>query len=190
MSFITKGLKEVEAGYRLMARTLRIGEARAVARAGTSAKTQMTRQITGRLNLRAGTVRDELKVKREPSTAHLDYTLTAKTRGVPLREFVGTRQTRKGVSVAVVKGARATLGAAFGISKYGGHFFGRVGIGSSKYGSPHVGRGPIVKLFGPSVATQFAREDVQQRGEQTWNERIPIELEREQTFALKKAGLL
>jgi hypothetical protein len=59
-----------------------------------------------------------------------------------------------------------------------------------KYGSPHVGRLPIVKLFGPDILSQYIKDAIQQVGIDTWRRRIEIELDRETTFALTQAGLI
>ncbi len=192
MGLITKGLKEIEDGYKHMARTLRIGETRAIKRVGTTIKAAQSRDIGATLNLRAATIKNELQIKKEPKVKDLRLVFQVKKRGVPLREFVGTRQIRRGVSVAVLKGkGRAILTAAFGVTKFGNHFYGRVGKNSAKqYGRPHVGRLPLKKLFGPSVADIYSKDDVLKTGADVWNERLPIELEREQLFALKKAGLI
>ncbi len=51
-----------------------------------------------------------------------------------------------------------------------------------------MGRLPIAKLYGPSPADRLASEPVQDLGARTWGERVTIELQREENYALRKAG--
>jgi len=190
MPFITKALGDIAKSYKQAAQQIHVAEARALKRVGVSIKAGQSREITQTVNLRAGTIKDELRIKGQPTASNLSLVFQVKARGVPLREFIGTRETKRGVSVKVLKqGPRAVLRAAFGADKFGGHYFGRVGVGSKQYGSPHVGRLPIKKLYGPNVLSQYISDAVQQRGDDTWNQRLPIELDREVAFALKKAGV-
>jgi hypothetical protein len=191
MGLITKGLRELERSYKKVAHQLHIAEARAVKRAGVSVRAAQVRDIAAQINLRAGTIRDEVRIAKDATSKNLSVTFRVKERGVPLKEFIGTNQTRKGVSVKVIKAStRQTLGAAFGARKFGGHFFGRVAKGSKKYGNPHVGRLPIAKLYGPSILSQYIKDAIAQKGAETWHTRIEIELQRETTFALRKAGVI
>lgn len=186
-----EGLKEMQRGYSRAAGAVAKGEARAVRRVGVSIRADQTRGITELLNVKASTVRDAIEVKTQPTASAPRVVFEVRSKGIPLASFAGTRQTRKGVSVQVIKGQpRQLLRAAFGIDKYNGNFFGRVAVGSSKYGSPHVGRLPVAKLFGPNVLSQYIKDAIQQRGVKVWESRLPIELERETNFALKQAGVL
>lgn len=191
MGFIVQGLKELERDYRKAAGAMGKAEARAVNRVGVTIIAAQSRGIADTVNLRVGTIKKELRTKRKATPAQTSIVFEVAGRGVPLKEFIGTTQTKKGVSVRVLKkGPRATLTAAFGSKKAGGNYFGRVAQGTKKYGSPHVGRLPIAKLYGPNVLSQFVKDAIQDLGKQAWESRLPIELEREANFALRNAGLI
>jgi hypothetical protein len=190
VSLKVKGLRELAKSFDTAARAMGSAEARAVKRTGTTIIAKQSRAIVETVNLKVGTVKKELRTVQQPTAKQPRVVFEVKQRGVPLGEFIGTRQTKKGVSVQVLKGKpRQVLGAAFGAKSKGGAYFGRVAKGTKKYGSPHVGRLPIAKLYGPNVLSQYIKEAIQQAGVDTWEKRLPIELERETAFALKKAGL-
>jgi hypothetical protein len=184
--------KEISKAYAKAAKAVAAGESRAVKRAGNSVRTAQVREIGKVLNVRSGAISKAIVTKREPGARGLEVVHRVRGEGLPLRDFIGTRQTRKGVSVKVLKiGPRVILGAAFQRHTLGGHVFGRAGKSTPKrYGRPHVGRLPIVKLFGPNVLSQYINDAIRGLGEKTWHERIAIELERDTTFALKRAGVL
>jgi hypothetical protein len=189
MPIITRELLKLSDDFKAIRRAQHIGMARAVQRAGTTIKAEQSREIAQRLNLRAATIKNELTVKRQPKPGTPEIVFAVKARGVPLHEF-GARQGKRGVSVKVFKqGSRALLTAAWQAKRFGGKILGRVSASNRKqYGSPHVGRLPLKPLFGPNVLSQYITDTVQRRGADTWARRIPIELERELAFALKKAG--
>ena len=191
MSLVVRGLKELETSYRKAAGAMGKAESRAINRVGVTIIAAQSRGIADTVNLKVGTIKKELRTKRKATAAQTSIVFEVAGRGVPLKEFIGTTQTKKGVAVRVLKkGPRATLTAAFGAKKAGGNYFGRVAQGSKKYGSPHVGRLPIAKLYGPNVLSQFVKDAIQATGERTWRDRLPIELDRETEFALKNAGLI
>lgn len=191
MSLIVRGLKELERDYRKAAGAMAKAEARAINRTGVTIIAAQSRGIADVVNLRVSAVKKELRTKRKATPAQTSIVFEVAGRGVPLKEYIGTSQVKKGVAVRVLKkGPRSVLTAAFGANKFGGNYFGRVGKGSKKYGSPHVGRLPIAKLYGPNVLSQFVKDAIQDLGKQAWQTRLPIELERESTFALKQAGLI
>ena len=191
MSLKVKGLREMQKAFDTAARAMGAAEARAVKRTGTTIIATQSRGIVETVNLKVGTVKRELRTVQQPTPTQPRVVFEVRQRGVPLAEFKGTRQTRKGVSVQPLKsGSRSTLQAAF---IHNGVVYGRATKGSlvkPRYGSPHVGRTPIVKLFGTNVLSQYIKDAIQQAGVDTWEKRLPIELDRETNFALKKAGLL
>jgi len=190
MGITVRGLSEIEKSYRAAAKLVARTQARAVARVGVTIVAEQARAITARVNLKVSTVKATIVTRKKPSISDVRLILEVKEKGIPLKDY-GARQTRKGVSVKVLKGGGAkTLRAAFGAGKFGGNFFGRVGKGSKKYASPHVGRLPIAKLYGPSILSQFIRDDISKKGVEAWDRRLPIELDRETSFALSQAGLI
>jgi hypothetical protein len=191
MTIATKGLVELERSFRAAAVATGKAEARAVRRVGTTIVAQQSRGIGQVVNLRAATIKDAIKTVVQPTADQPRVVFEVRGKGIPLGDFIGSRVTKKGLSVQPLKGgARAVLRAGFAPGKLGGKFFGRAGVGSKSYGRPHVGRTPIVKLFGPNVLSQYIKDEIQKLGADTWTTRLPIELERETAFALKQAGLV
>jgi hypothetical protein len=187
----TTGLKELAQSYSTAAKAMAAGEARAVKRVSVTIIANQSRAIANVLNLRIGTIKDALTIVQQPTPTQPRVVFQVAAKGIPLGDFIGTRMTKAGLSVQPVKGGKRTiLKAAFTNSKLNGKFFGRVGKGTASYGSPFVGRLPITKLFGPDVLSQYVKDPIQQVGIDTWNARLEIELDRETTFALTKAGLL
>jgi hypothetical protein len=167
------------------------GEARAVKRVGVTLAANQSRAIAQIVNLKVGTIKGAIRTVVQPTPDAPRLVFEVRAKGIPLKEF-GARQTRGGVSVAVLKGGpRALLKAAFQLDRFGGNFFGRAGTDNPKrYSAPHVGRLPIVKLYGPNVLSQYIKDSIQKTGADTWNERLPIELERETNNVLRQAGLI
>jgi hypothetical protein len=191
MSLKFTGLNEMQRSYSRAASVVGKAEARAVRRVGVSIRAEQSRAIRELLNVRAHVVRDAIQVKTQPTAEKPRVVFEVRSKGIPLAAFNGVRQTRAGVSVAVIKGQpRSLLRAAFGVEKYGGNYFGRAGVGSKRYGSPHVGRLPIKKLYGPSVLSQYIKDAIQDRGVKVWESRLPVELERETSYALRSIGVL
>jgi hypothetical protein len=191
MSILTTGLKELESSYRKFGAVTRRGEMRALRRVGTTIVAQQSRSLAQLMNLRIGTIKKEIQTVRQPSAHNLSVVFQVRSKGIPLKEFTGSRVTRKGLSVQPLKtNARSVLRAGFAVAKFGGHYFGRAGKHGKGYRSPHVGRGPIVKLYGPSVLSQYEKAEIQKVGADVWGTRLPIELEREVDHALKQAGLI
>jgi hypothetical protein len=191
MSFIVTGLTELQKRYAATARAMKSAEARAVRRVGTSIATAQSRGIAAVENLRISTIKDAIKTVKQPTPDQPRVVFEVRGKGIPLGDFIGSRVTSKGLSVQPLKGGpRTILKAGFAPRKYGGAFFGRAGTSGTGYGSPHVGRTPIVKLYGPNVLSQYIKAEIQKLGADTWNTRLPIELERESNFALKQAGLI
>jgi hypothetical protein len=185
------GLKEIQRSFEKAAATMAKGEARAVKRVSTTIIAEQSRAIANTVNLRIGTIKKALTIVQQPTPAKPRVVFQVRRAGIPLDEFIGSRVTKAGLSVQPLKGGkRAVLKAGFALKKAGGHYFGRVGKGGMKYGSPHVGRLPIVKLFGPDILSQYIKDAIQQVGIDTWRRRIEIELDRETTFALTQAGLI
>ena len=191
MTLAFKGFAEIERGFRQVAVATARGEARAVRRTGVTIVANQSRAIAQIANMKIGAIKAQLVTKTQPTPDRPRVVFEVKSKGIPLKEFNGTRQTKKGVSVQVLKSQpRQTLRAAFGVAKFSSNYFGRVGVGRKDYASPHVGRLPIKKLYGPSVLSQYVKEPIQAAGRNTWNDRLPVELDRETAFALKKAGLI
>jgi hypothetical protein len=184
------GLKEMQRDFAAVGRAMAAGEARAVRRVSITIAANQARAIADRVNLRISTIKDAIATAKYPTAADPSVVFEVRAKGIPLGDFLGSRVTSKGLSVQPLKGGKRTiLKAGFTNGKLNGKYFGRVKKGSTQYGSPHVGRLPIAKLFGPDVLSQYIKDAIQKVGVDTWNARLEIELERETNFALQKAGL-
>jgi hypothetical protein len=190
MSLKFTGLAEIERSFRTAAAAMGKAEARAVRRVGVTIAANQAREIAKTENLKLGTIKDAIKTVAQPTPDQPRVVFEVRAKAIGLEKFIGSRVTKKGLSVQPLKtGQRAVLRAGFAF-KRGGAYFGRAAKSGKQYGSPHVDRTPIVRLFGPNVLSQYIKDAVQQAGDDTWATRLPIELERESNFALKQAGLL
>jgi hypothetical protein len=183
------GLAEIERSFRTAAAAMGKAEARAVRRVGVTIAANQAREIGKTENLRASTIKDAIRTVAQPTPDQPRVVFEVRAKAIGLEKFIGSRVTKKGLSVQPLKGGkRAILRAGFALR--GGAYFGRAAKSGKQYGSPHVGRSPIVRLLGPNVLSQYIKDNVQKVGADTWADRLPIELERESNFALKQAGLI
>ena len=84
--------------------------ARAINHTTAKAKTDSTRSITKRYNLG----RAQVKLKQVRANQRKQYgMLNASTKPVPLISYKGTRQTKRGVKVQVLRGQTKTIKGAF-----------------------------------------------------------------------------
>jgi hypothetical protein len=183
------GLRELEQSYRLAAKLCQKAESRAVKRAGTTIIAAQSRAIAQRINLKVGTIKEQIRIVQQPTPDAPRVVFEVRFKGIPLALY-GARQTKRGVSVTTVRGKRTLLTAAF-YSPKSKAFLGRASNSDDRrYGSPHVGRLPVLRLWGPSVYQEYVSAEVQKIGNDTWTARIEIELNRETDFALRSAGLI
>ena len=186
------GLKEMQASFAKAARGLAAGEARAVRRVGVTIAAEQARAVAQVMNLRISTIKAAIVITQQPTPSNPSVTFQVRAKGIPLTDFIGTRMTKAGLSVQPLKGGkRSILPGAFISQKLGGNAFARASQANlKKYGTPRVGRLPIIKLFGPQIISIYERDAIQKVGADVWNTRLEIELDRETTFALTQAGLL
>jgi len=119
--------------------------ASSVARAsGTEAK----REITAIYNIKQQRVGESLKSVAKG----FEIITTGKAKGITLQQF-GGRQTAKGYSAAVRKGARKLIKGGFTPTKFAGVPFRREGSA----------RLPIKVLYGPSIASMLRNDTVRER---------------------------
>lgn len=194
---IVSGLKELERSYRDAAKRMGTAEARAVKRTGVTIAATQSRAIASVINLKISTIKREIVAIRNPTPGEPRITFEVRGRGIALREY-GARQTRRGVSVLVLRGGgRKIVKRAFMSNGYGGNLqvFKRTGeakrkMKAGRYASARFAREPIEKLYGPDVFSQYIKDEIQATGANTWRDRLPIELERATEFALKYVGLI
>lgn len=191
------GLKELERSYRTAASRMASAEARSVKRTGVTIAANQSRAIAAIINLKVSTIKRQIVAIRQPTPGEPKIVFEVRGQGIALREY-GARQTRKGVSVLVLRGGgRKIVKGAFMAKGYGGNLqvFRRTGLPKRKakagrYANVRYLREPIEKLFGPDVFSQYIKEAIQAAGARTWRDRLPIELARETEYALKAAGLI
>lgn len=170
-------------------------EARAVRRSGVSVVAQQARAIAQIVNLRISTIKKSIRTVQQPSPDRPRVTFEVRGESIALREF-GARQTSKGVSVLVLRASgRRVVAGAFMAHGYGNNLqvFRRTGE-SKRFmkAGRYIGklREPIEKLYGPDVLSQYLKDTIQQAGADTWNARLPVELEHECTRELRACGLI
>lgn len=163
---------------------------RALNRAAVSARAEATRAIRGEgYKLRAAVIKDQLGIQRA-TLQNPVARLEARYKAIPLLEY-RARQTRKGVSVDVLRGRR-TISSVFIAKMPSGHrgVFRRIGR-KNRWELRHGKRVrtglPIKELFGPSVADAFANPKVIQKLREHAMERFDVELRRELAFRASKA---
>ncbi len=112
-------------------------------------------------------------------------TVRVKGKSIPLSDFSGTRQTRRGLSVKVFKrGPRKVLKGRFLYPGAGGDISAeRVTVGGKR-----VPRGPVKILFGPGAAQFLTKPHILARLQAHAGERFRVELERDLAFRLNRAG--
>jgi hypothetical protein len=190
VTFRVVGLRELERSFSKLGAATARGEARAVNRVSTSIITAQSRAVVQRLNLRVSRVKEAVRLKQRAKPDLPRIVIEVQRRPIGLIEFGGRWRGRNS------EGASAQVLRFEGRHTYGGTFIaiGRNGnrqIFSRKIvGGKRAPRLPLKTLYGPSVYSQFLRDDIQQVGSDTWALRLPIELDRETQFALRQAGLV
>lgn len=177
------GIFELESSYRELAKATAKAEARAVNRVSTSIISAQSRAVVQRLNLKVSRVKEAVRIAVAATPASPRVVIEIKRRPVGLIEYGGRWRGVKapGATAQVMKGgSRSTLSGTF--------------IATGRNGNRQIferkgkGRLPLKAFYGPSVFSQFKREDIQEVGNTTWRERLPIELQRELAFAISKVG--
>ncbi len=183
MSYRVAGLKELQQSFSALGAATSRAEARAVVQ---------------RVNLKVSRVKEAVRVAQKATPDRPQIIIEARrTRAIGLIEFGGTWRGLKSA------GASALVLREEGRHTYAGTFI-AAGLGNNrqifdrKRSAPKQlvksGRNagkmkqPLKTLYGPSVYSQFLRDDIQKVGVDTWALRLPIELDRETQFALKQAG--
>lgn len=109
--------------------------ARALNRSLTTVRAEASKEIRSVLNLPASRTKDAISVHRASPATHVAAIRIA-GRQIPLSQFTGTRQTKKGVSVKVKKtGSREVIPGTFLARMASGH----VGVFWRRKGSTHRG---------------------------------------------------
>lgn len=176
---IKTDVKKAERILDMSGRSVRRAAKRAINKTLGPAQTQASRQVQNRRNLRARDIKREISKAKAKRT--LTATLTAKREAIPLHKFKGTRQTKKGVSVAQVPGQRSIWESAFMPWGKGEAVFKR--LEGSRY--------PIQFQVGPGVGSALdskpVRTAIDKSVESRWPKKFRHELDREVEKATRRA---
>lgn len=143
---------------------------RAINRALSAGNTQLSREVRKTVNLRASSVKEAVSLKRARGLA-TDGEIRVEFKSIPLKEFK-PRQTNKGLSVRIFKGAALQkFPKGFIVESLNGQAFMRVGDS----------RLPIKLLTGPSIRSQAeaALPAVRKRAEAVLEQRMRFEVGRQ-----------
>jgi hypothetical protein len=169
---------------------------RALNKTATTARAQAAREIraTG-YGIKVNEIKNAISIRRATS-AELTAILRVNGRPIPLIKY-GAKQTKAGVSVAVLNG-RKLIKSAFIATMPTGHkgVFLRVGSAAERSlisrGSLKITKGkviahrkhglPIRELFGPAVPQAFMNDIVQEALAKSIRERFGVVLEQELRF--------
>jgi hypothetical protein len=157
---------------------------RALDRVSTTARKGADQEIRQRVTLKSGTIKNALTIVYPYGRLNLIRDLVATGKPIALREYQA-RQTRAGVTFAIVKGRRRVYKrqgrAAFEITKYGKHVFVRLDDDP-----PGPAKARIKKVYGPSITQRFMTKRVQHVIKSVIDERWRLEFDREMKFRTSK----
>jgi hypothetical protein len=190
-----KGLRELERDYRRAASLTASAEARGVRRVSTTIVAKQSRAITQRLNLKVTPVKKAIVTLKKPTAENLRLVHEVRGEGISLISY-GGRGSWKKATVVVLRGSgRKTVRGGF-LTKApegGAQIWKRTGAAKRRMQKGRYKgklREPIAKQWGPSILSQYVRDDVQKVGRDTFLERVPVEVGREVDNVLKRAGLI
>lgn len=137
-------------------------------RAGTAARTYLSKSVRETLRVRASDLKEALGMRRA-TPGNLVVTFDVDYRPLPIDSF-RARQTQAGVTVRMKPGGGTRIPGAFLISAYGNRAYRRAG----------AGRGPLERLYGPSVGSQVRKhwEGAERRGLEVFARRMENQIER------------
>ena len=148
---VTPGLDGLQEQYLLSDKQVRQIGSGAINRTLPAVRTRATRRLAEEINLRQKDIRDQISIK-PASEAKLEGSVTVSRKPVPLIDFIGTRETRDGVSVQLRRGGRReVLKGTFIARMKSGHegvFERRYKAGRNVFEGPRFGRLPIEERFG------------------------------------------
>jgi hypothetical protein len=174
---------------------------RALNRAGDQSVTAASREIRRVYNISAGRARQQIKVRNRAQHGKLYFTIRIFSRRIPLIEF-GARQTKRGVTVAVRKGARKLIPHAFITTMGSGHRgvfvrayggkgnpvfrFGRgSGMPERAWGDPDL---PITELTSLTIPRMFLERSVRSAVARVAMDSFTRNFEQQMKFLSQKAA--
>ena len=171
------GLDQFDANLKLLGDRAPVAISRALNRAATSARAQLTRDTAADMKpLKTGVVRDALKISKATSSRQIAI-ITASSERISLPKFGAKAARGRGRGIAwMMQGSRHTDPRGFIATMQSGH----VGVFERK----GKARLPLRELRGPSVATVAAKYGA--AGEARFGEMMRVRLAHEIDFELGK----
>jgi len=160
--------------------------ARALNKTAAQARTEAARQIKTRYQIPTRVISRAITLTQRANRAQLTAVVEASGHPLPLIAF-RARQTRRGVSVEVTRGARKLIRSAFIATLRSGHkgVFAR-GVYSGGRFIPHPQRLPITELMTLGIPQGFSNRAVEQALRQKVTEKFPAIFDHELAFALSR----
>lgn len=181
--------------------------ARAVNRVSNTVKSRSAKDIAEATGLKQSSVRRRIVFRRRATKSNPSAALEISGQPFNLVEFVsgskeprsprggvtanawGRRRKYPGVFLArmpngqviAVQRSRAGRGRRSAVARASARFAGRGGVKLTRRGSPH-----IEAVFGAGIAREAANPVLTEQRQQTMRERLPIEIEHEVSFAVKR----
>lgn len=184
-------LRELEGLFSgVMPRQLTRARRTALNRTRRGAKARVSQQVRTkgkkRYNLPAARVKKGLILTRIRNNE--SFNVIGSRKSISLTTFSGTRdlfRSRRGVSVSILKGQRLRVASAFIRQPRGGAQVFRRAFVHGRSGK-QVGRTPIDRLHGPSIAQMMEQNEVENDLADFLSERFNSELTRAINFALRR----
>lgn len=177
--------RAVQAAIGQIGRETPAAVSRSLNRAASGVRTQASREVRQSYAIRARDIASDVIAVEKSTTSSLAAQVRIRGKAIALAAFGAPRQTRRGVTVTVKKGAgRQLYPRAFLAQGRGGQqVFWR-----TRAGGKLVPRGPIKMLFGPSVAQIVSAKPFTARLLKSAYERIATELAQQVRYRIGKRG--
>jgi len=150
LKYSKKAFKAMKNDVHSHSAKLKRAGSRALNKTATTGRKISVKEVRNEINIKAGAARKQIGIRRA-RPLNLKSVLLVKYKPIPLAAYAGVRQTKKGVSVQMMKSKpRKLFKGAFIATMPSGHkgVFLRKG----------KGRLPIQELYGPNVQSVFVEK--------------------------------
>jgi hypothetical protein len=156
---------------------------RALNRAAKSTRDLASKTVRADLNVKAATVKSRVSLRTASGNAQ-QASVRIEGRSILLSGFIGTRETKRGLSVKIFKrGQRKVIKGAFTFPSGGAV----ISAERERVGGKRVPRLPIKALYGIGVAQFLSKPAVLEKLKEHGAERFRIEFERDLVHRLARA---
>lgn len=167
-------------------RDMRAAASRAISRAGTTVRKEARDIAKAEVNIAPREINGVINISKRPTASRLEGEVRVKNKSIPMIDYLGERQTRKGVSVKVSrKGSRKVIPRTFIATMRSGHngiFWRRKGEGPTGL----AGRLPIDELFARTVRRAIDKTEHINRLLRTAEKRMAEVLKQELAYRLSR----